>query len=142
MTYTALATLAILGDDYSRVDRKGIAAALRAHQLPDGSFTSAVEGGESDMRFMYCACTIAYLLNDWSGIDIEKAVSHIKSSFAPGGGFGQRPHLEAHGGSTFCATASLWLLVGGAQICVLTVTCFGGLTSVIVYLARGVSSLL
>lgn len=111
MTYTALAALAILGDDFGRVDKEGIASALRYHQQPDGGFASVVEGGEKDMRFMYCACSIAYMLNDWRGIDVPLAISHIRSAFAPGGGFGQDKGLEAHGGSTYCAVASLWLMV-------------------------------
>ena len=31
---------------------------LKALQLPDGSFKAAVEGGENDMRFLYCATAI------------------------------------------------------------------------------------
>ena len=36
MTYTALASLLILGDDLSRVNRPAVIAALKALQLPDG----------------------------------------------------------------------------------------------------------
>lgn len=32
------------------------------------------------MRFVYCACCVAYMLNDWSAIDIDGAVSFIKGS--------------------------------------------------------------
>ena len=38
MTYTALASLVILGDDLGRVDRKAVLAGVKALQLPDGSF--------------------------------------------------------------------------------------------------------
>jgi hypothetical protein len=31
---------------------------LKALQLPDGSFKAAMEGGENDMRFLYCATAI------------------------------------------------------------------------------------
>ena len=36
MTYTALATLLVLGDDLARLDRAALLAGLRALQLPDG----------------------------------------------------------------------------------------------------------
>ena len=36
MTYTALASLLILGDDLSRVNRPAIIEALKTLQLPDG----------------------------------------------------------------------------------------------------------
>ena len=36
MTYTALASLLILGDDLSRVDRPAVIESLKVLQLPDG----------------------------------------------------------------------------------------------------------
>lgn len=39
-----------------------------------------VHGGESDMRFIFTACAISKMLNDWSGIDTEKVFSYIISS--------------------------------------------------------------
>lgn len=110
MTYTALASLLILGDDLSRVNRPAVIAALKALQLPDGSFQPTVDGSENDMRFIYCACCISYILNDWSGVDIPRVVQYIKESRSYDFGFGQGPSLEAHGGSTFCALASLVLM--------------------------------
>eukprot|EP00729_Bicosta_minor_P008507 gene8507-26781_t len=82
MSYTALASLAILGDDFSRVCRRDMARALSAYQKADGSFMCA-EDGEVDMRFTYCAACIAYFLNDWS---------------------------ESHGSFAFCGVASLALM--------------------------------
>ena len=38
MTYTALASLLILGDDLSRVNKAAILEGLRALQLPDGRY--------------------------------------------------------------------------------------------------------
>lgn len=32
------------------------------------------------MRFVYCAAVISYMLNDFSGIDIDKAVNYIRRS--------------------------------------------------------------
>uniref|UniRef100_A0A8C4QG00 Geranylgeranyl transferase type-1 subunit beta n=1 Tax=Eptatretus burgeri TaxID=7764 RepID=A0A8C4QG00_EPTBU len=110
MTYTGLATLLILGDDLSGVNKKACVAGLRALQLSDGSFCAVPEGSENDMRFVYCACCICYMLADWSGIDRDKATDFICRSMSYDGGFGQGPGLESHGGSTFCAIASLHLM--------------------------------
>ncbi|XP_073243213.1 geranylgeranyl transferase type-1 subunit beta-like [Porites lutea] len=110
MTYTALASLVILGDDLSRVNRPAVIEGLKALQLSDGSFRPTVEGSENDMRFVYCACCISYFLNDWSGLDTSKLVEYIRKSMSYEYGFGQGPSLEAHGGSTFCAVASLVLM--------------------------------
>lgn len=32
------------------------------------------------MRFLFIAASISYMLNDWSGMDIEKSVDFIKDS--------------------------------------------------------------
>eukprot|EP01137_Pigoraptor_chileana_P008008 Opistho-2@54331 len=81
MTYTALACLGILGDDYSRVDRASVVMGLRQLQLPDGSFCTTAEGSENDMRFVYCACVISSMLGDWSGVNVDAVVDYIKRSF-------------------------------------------------------------
>lgn len=111
MTYTAIASLLILGDDLSRVNKTAVLTALRSLQQDDGrwvgvmdifyfyvclyilllvvgifyifflySFCCVPEGSENDMRFVYCAACICYMLNDWSGIDQEKAVEFIQKS--------------------------------------------------------------
>eukprot|EP00124_Ichthyophonus_hoferi_P002010 Ihof_evm4s123 gene=Ihof_evmTU4s123 len=110
MTFCALLLLLILGDDFSRVNRKAIVESLKELQLDDGSYKSTLEGGESDMRFVYCACVISHLLDDWSGVDRAMVLSYIKNSMSYDCAFGQGPGLESHGGSTFCAVASLSLL--------------------------------
>ncbi|XP_064621057.1 geranylgeranyl transferase type-1 subunit beta-like [Lineus longissimus] len=110
MTYTSLACLLILGDDFSRVNKPAVLAGVRQLQIEDGSFCSTSDGSENDMRFVYCAACICYMLNDWSGMNTEKAARYIKSSQSYEGGIGQGPGLEAHGGSTYCAVASLVLM--------------------------------
>jgi len=112
MTYTALAILVILGDDLSRINRESIAKGIKSLQLPDGSFKAAAEGGENDMRFLYCAAAISTFIDSRSGMDTEKAIQYIISSISYEGGIGQGPWLEAHGGSTYCAVAALCLLDG------------------------------
>lgn len=110
MTYTSLVSLLILGDDLSRVYKKAVITGIRSLQQSDGSFISVLEGSEYDMRFVYCACCVCYILDDWKGMDVDKAVSYIVQSLSYEGAFGQRPCNEAHGGSTFCAVASLVLM--------------------------------
>lgn len=110
MSYCALATLVILGDDLKRVDRKSIIEGMRELQLPDGSFRTSALGGENDMRIVYCAAAVSSLLNDWSGVDRDRCAKFIKRSLNHEGAFAQHPGSEAHGGSTFCALASLKLM--------------------------------
>jgi len=110
MSYTAIASLLILGDDLSRVDRKAVLAGVRALQLLDGSYMAALQGGENDMRFLYCAAAICSMLGDWSGMDQDSALDYVSRSVGYDGGIGQGPGLEAHGGSTYCAVAALTLM--------------------------------
>ncbi|KAL8610793.1 hypothetical protein ACOMHN_016776 [Nucella lapillus] len=110
MTYTALASLLILGDNLDQVDRKAVAEGLRSLQQADGSFSCVPEGSETDMRFVYCACCVCYMLSDWSGMDRTKTISYITNSLSYEGGVGQAPGAEAHGGPTFCSVASLYLM--------------------------------
>lgn len=108
MTYTGLASLIILGDDLSRVNKKAVMAGVKALQQEDGSFYGT-KNEESDMRFVYCAACICHILDDFSAIDIPKMVSFITSSISYDGGLAQGPELESHGGSTFCGIAALSL---------------------------------
>jgi geranylgeranyl transferase type-1 subunit beta len=111
MTYTALCCLRILGDEnFERVNRRAVVQALRNLQQADGSFSSTRLRSESDMRFLYCACVISALLRDWSGFDTARSVAFIARSQAYDGGVGLWPGCEGHGGSTYCAVASLSLM--------------------------------
>uniref|UniRef100_UPI00398F1308 geranylgeranyl transferase type-1 subunit beta n=1 Tax=Pristiophorus japonicus TaxID=55135 RepID=UPI00398F1308 len=110
MTYTGLASLVILGDDLKRVNKEACLAGLGALQLEDGSFYAVPEGSENDMRFVYCATCICYMLNDWSGMNTKKAINYIRKSMSYDNGLAQGAGLESHGGSTFCAIASLCLM--------------------------------
>lgn len=90
------------------------------------SFSALPNGGESDLRCVYCAFAISSMLGDWSGIDVERAVAYIRQcevrlvflsalSFIDDthqsyeGGYGQTPDGEALGGTTYCAIAALHL---------------------------------
>ncbi|KAF9823837.1 hypothetical protein SFRURICE_013374 [Spodoptera frugiperda] len=85
MTYTGLCILLAMGDDLSRVNRKALVAGVKALQTEEGNFAATLSGCESDMRFVYCAAC---------GYDY---------------GIAQCPELESHGGTTFCALATLSL---------------------------------
>lgn len=110
MTYTALACLRLLDDPLHGLDLAALARGVAVLQLEDGSFLSSIEGGESDMRFTYCATAICHFINDWTGVDRDRAVNFILKSISYEGGIGQGPHLEAHGGSTYCGLAALKLM--------------------------------
>ncbi|KAK0181365.1 hypothetical protein PV327_003657 [Microctonus hyperodae] len=110
MTYTGLATLLTLGDDLSRVDKKSIIEGVKACQNSNGCFMAMITDSECDMRFLYCACCVSAILDDWSGVDRARAIDYIIKSISYDGAMGQGPELESHGGSTFCAVASLYLM--------------------------------
>jgi geranylgeranyl transferase type-1 subunit beta len=110
MTYTALATLNTLQEGFEKVDKINIIKGLKHLQKENGVFSATIYGSECDMRFVYCACAISYMLDDWSGIDIDKVYDYIVSCITYEGGISLIPGAEAHGGSTYCATASLALI--------------------------------
>lgn len=94
VTYTALIALAILKDDFTRLDRRGLVTFLRSSQREDGrsvfasigvdetnrvkSFSSDPTGGDTDLRLTYCAFVVCTLLNDWSGVNVEKALEFVR----------------------------------------------------------------
>ncbi|VDK54411.1 unnamed protein product [Cylicostephanus goldi] len=106
---SGLLCLAILGDNLQGVNRQAVLSSIRASQREDGSFWSEGQGSESDMRFVYCAVAICHILQDYSYIDWDLLKSFIRASLNYDGGIGQGPGDESHGGSTFCAIASLSL---------------------------------
>lgn len=46
--------------------------------LLENSIAPTLGSLERDVRFVYCACSISYILNDWSGLNIENTVKHIR----------------------------------------------------------------
>ncbi|UJR31044.1 hypothetical protein I4U23_018554 [Adineta vaga] len=110
MTMASLISLLLLGDDLENVQRSKIAPSLSHLQLPNGAFLATQLSTENDLRFVYCACVIAYILNDWSGIDKDLCINFILQCRTYEYAFGQVPGAEAHGGSTFCAIAALSLM--------------------------------
>ncbi|KAI9315000.1 geranylgeranyl transferase type-1 subunit beta-like protein [Dichotomocladium elegans] len=114
-TYTALLSLLLLGDDLSRVNRDAIVESIKCLQLQDGSFQPAPDSLERDVRFLYCACAVSYILNDWRGLDFDLTIAYAKRLQSYEGTFGQSPGNESHGGSTFCGVGALTLMGKAAQ---------------------------
>ncbi|KAF8073552.1 terpenoid cyclases/protein prenyltransferase alpha-alpha toroid [Lyophyllum atratum] len=110
MTYTALLTLAILRDDFSRLDRRGLLDFISACQRDDGSFSTVPGSNETDLRSLYCAFAISHMLDDWSAVNKDQAIAFIASCRTYEGGYGQAPFCEAQGGTTYIAIASLHLM--------------------------------
>ncbi|KAJ7066578.1 terpenoid cyclases/protein prenyltransferase alpha-alpha toroid, partial [Mycena amicta] len=108
MTYTALLTLAILRDDFTKLDRTGLVKFVRSCQKEDGSFSIVPGFGESDLRTLYCAFCISNMLEDWSGIDMDRALRYVESCRTYEGGYGQNSYCEASGGPTYIALASIY----------------------------------
>eukprot|EP00929_Paragymnodinium_shiwhaense_P031196 TRINITY_DN17538_c0_g1_i2.p1 TRINITY_DN17538_c0_g1~~TRINITY_DN17538_c0_g1_i2.p1 ORF type:complete len:371 (-),score=49.55 TRINITY_DN17538_c0_g1_i2:337-1449(-) len=113
-TYVALVMLLILGDDLEGVDRQAVACSLKKWQLPDGSFC-CVHGlssldSESDMRFVFCAAAICYILDLWDAVDVDGMFDFIVRGQSYDGAFGMGPLTEPHGGCTYCALAALTMM--------------------------------
>ncbi|XVE52689.1 hypothetical protein DITRI_Ditri02bG0142800 [Diplodiscus trichospermus] len=109
-TYCALAILKTVGFNLFSIDKEPILISMRNLQQPDGSFMPLHGEAETDLRFVYCAAAICFMLGDWSGMDREKAKEYILNCQSYDGGFGLMPGLESHGGGTYCAVASLRLM--------------------------------
>jgi len=116
MTFSAILSLAILRDDLKRLDRTGLRTFLCRMQRPDGSFTAIPNSIESDLRMVYAVFVICSLLNEWDAINVQRALEFIHNCRTYEGGYGQRPYLEAQGGTTFCALGSLALCPSAPEL--------------------------
>lgn len=61
------------------------------------SFRCTQTAYEYDLRFLYAACAISYLLKDFSGVNIEKACEFILACQSYDYAFGFSPEQESHG---------------------------------------------
>ncbi|KZF24611.1 geranylgeranyl transferase type I beta subunit [Xylona heveae TC161] len=119
-TYSALATLIILGDDLKQVRRKETLAWLKRMQRDDGSFGEVmteggrIEGGR-DSRFCQFAAAIRWVLKGTKSVEdlgvqdinVDATVKYILSSETYDGGISEGPFFEAHAGLTFCSLGAL-----------------------------------
>ncbi|CAZ85033.1 unnamed protein product [Tuber melanosporum] len=123
-SFFALVALVSLGDDLERVRKRGLLELLPKVQREDGSFGEWLGGdgqiiGGSDMRFVYCAVAIRWILRGREGegmlegiedIDVEGVVRFIKSAESYEHGISDKAFGEAHAGLTYCAIGALALL--------------------------------
>ncbi|KAL7274525.1 geranylgeranyl transferase type-1 subunit beta [Rhizina undulata] len=122
-SYFAVATLVSLGDDLEALDKEGLLRLLPRLQRNDGSFGECLGAdgevvGGMDMRFVYCASAIRWILRgkegagrrDIADFDVEEAVRYIRSSETYDHGISEKPFGEAHAGLTYCAISALSLL--------------------------------
>ena len=110
MSYVALCLLLMLGDDFSRVRRSLLLKHVASLQHPNGCFGCTPDDREGDMRFVYCAAAICFMLDDWSHVDADAMERYITGSVSYEGALGQGPLQESHGGSTFTGVAALALM--------------------------------
>lgn len=108
--YAAILTLVSI-KEYSLLQqiRGNLYAWIMSLKLPDGSFKMHYNG-ESDTRSTYCALIISSLLNIQTPKLLFKCREYLNSCQTFEGGFSGVPGTEAHGGYTFCALASYFLL--------------------------------
>ncbi|KAL4481455.1 hypothetical protein ABPG74_007544 [Tetrahymena malaccensis] len=110
-TQCALSCLKILGDNLHLVSRPHILATLKRLQNTNGQMRSCDDSQESDLRYTYSSLVVSRLLQDFTWCNQELMTQYILSCYNHEyGGFGLNPNLESHGGSTFCAIASLSIL--------------------------------
>ncbi|KAL6944559.1 hypothetical protein ACO0RG_001296 [Hanseniaspora osmophila] len=111
--YAAILSLVLCEDEevLSKIDKDYVYEWLMSLKLPDGSFETCEKCGETDTRGVYCALSIASLLGIMSEELVENSLDFLIKCQAYEGGFGGRPFEEAHGGYTFCALASLVIII-------------------------------
>jgi len=113
-TYAAVNALALcdnFDNCWDQLDRKAIYKWLLSLKQTDGGFTTCNPVGERDIRGVYCALSVASLLNIMTDELIEGVLEYLQKCQTFEGGFGATLlQDEAHGGYTFCAVASLCIL--------------------------------
>ncbi|KAI0701087.1 terpenoid cyclases/protein prenyltransferase alpha-alpha toroid [Cytidiella melzeri] len=139
-TYASVCALAIVGNEgWDRIDREGLYNFFMSLKQPDGSFLVS-HHGEVDVRGIYCLLAVATMLDLLTPELLERTPEFIATCQTYEGGFCNasfpdwslgggnskadymltdlRPPLgEAHGGYTFCATASWIFLQPYIQTC-------------------------
>ncbi|GFR66454.1 protein farnesyltransferase subunit beta [Elysia marginata] len=118
-TYAAVNALCILANITEKVfdilNREKLYSFLMRMRTPDGAFKMH-DGGEVDIRGVYCALSVARLTNIMTKDLVSGTVDFIVRCQTYEGGFAGYPGLEAHGGYTFCGIAGL-VLLGHTERC-------------------------
>ncbi|GAU93226.1 hypothetical protein RvY_05198-2 [Ramazzottius varieornatus] len=110
-TYAACMALSCVGTEeaLSLIDKKGVRTFLYQMRRSSGAFTMNLDG-EEDTRAVYCAVSVAVLLNIPLRPLFDLSPFWLADCQTYEGGFGAVPGCEAHGGYTYCALAALYLL--------------------------------
>lgn len=103
--------LLVLIEDYDTLERikPNLAEWLFTLKHDNGSFAMHKDG-ECDTRSTYCALVVSSLLNIQTEALWAGTREWVTSCQTFEGGFAGVPETEAHGGYTFCAVASFFLL--------------------------------
>ncbi|XP_055879773.1 protein farnesyltransferase subunit beta-like [Biomphalaria glabrata] len=112
-TYAAVNALCILANVTNKVfdviNREKLYNYLMRMKTKEGAFKMH-DGGEVDIRGVYCAVSVARLTNILTKELSDGVADFITRCQTYEGGFSGYPGLEAHGGYTFCGIAALVLL--------------------------------
>lgn len=118
-TYAAVNAICILSNVTTKVfqviNRQKLYEYLMRMKTKDGAFLMH-EGGEIDIRGVYCALSAARLTNIMTPELTHGTADFIARCQTYEGGFAGCPGMEAHGGYSFCGIAALALL-GQAKKC-------------------------
>ncbi|KAI6238807.1 Prenyltransferase squalene oxidase domain containing protein [Aphelenchoides fujianensis] len=110
-TYASVMALICIGtpEALDSINREQLLKFLYANKQSNGSFTMH-EGGEVDIRGVYCATAVAVACGIYAEELFEDTAQWIMRCRSYEGGFGGEPGTEAHGGYTFCGVAALALM--------------------------------
>lgn len=111
-TYAAVNALVVLGSSVSlgAIDRRGMLRFLLARKCARSGGFSMHTDGEVDVRGVYCALSIAALLNIATPALLDGAAAFLVSCQSYEGGISGTPGSEAHGGYSFCGLAAALLI--------------------------------
>ena len=110
-TYFGIMTLITLDGDV-QLNADAVMGELKALQQDDGSFVAIRGDCERDVRFVYMASAIRYILKGKTEVDfdVDAAKRYLERCRNYDGGYGQCPGAESHAGLTYCAVAAQFLL--------------------------------
>jgi protein farnesyltransferase subunit beta len=111
-TYAAVSALVACGSDAAlgAIDRRGMQRFLHARKCALSGGFSMHDDGEVDVRGLYCALSIAALLNVATEPLLHNAGAFLVACQSYEGGISGTPGGEAHGGYSFCGLAAALLV--------------------------------
>ena len=119
-SFSVVMTLCAVGSDdaLNSIDRESMLQFLLQMKQADGRFRVS-EGGEADVRALYCGVAVASILGFLDGPKGEHLIAgtmeYLADLQAFDGGLGGEPGNEAHGGNTYCGLAALAIVLPYAE---------------------------